>query len=52
MIYSVRKWFYVDTFVEADSPEAANRIVEDAEVNLKNLEYYNWIFGIIIQYYL
>ena len=38
--YSVRKWFYVDTFVTADSPEEANRLVEDAEVNLKNIEYY------------
>ena len=37
--YSVRKWFYVDTFVTADSPEEANRLVEDAEVNLKNIEY-------------
>lgn len=40
MRYSVRKWFYVDTVVEADSPEQANDIVENDEVNLKNLEYY------------
>ena len=38
--YIVRKWFYVDNFVQAESPEDANRIVEDGEVNLKGLEYF------------
>jgi hypothetical protein len=45
MKYSVRKWLYVDTIVEAESPEEANSIVEDVEVNLKNLEYYGDIDG-------
>jgi hypothetical protein len=45
MKYSVRKWLYVDTIVEAESPEEANSIVEDGEVNLKNLEYYGDIDG-------
>ena len=43
--YSVRKWYYVDTIVEAESPEAANSIVENGEVSLKNLEYYGDIDG-------
>ena len=45
MIYINNKWFYVDNYVEADSPEQANQIVEDNEVNLKNLEYYGDIDG-------
>ncbi len=43
--YSVRKWYYVDTIVEAESPEAADSIVENGEVSLKNLEYYGDIDG-------
>lgn len=35
----------MDTIVEAESPEEANSIVEDGEVNLKNLEYYGDIDG-------
>ena len=38
--YIVRKWFYVDYFVKAETPEDANRIIEDNEVDLKNLEYF------------
>ena len=45
MKYSVRKWYYVDTIVEADSPEEANDIVNDADCDLKNLEYFGDIDG-------
>jgi hypothetical protein len=38
--YIVRKWFYVDNFVKAETPEDANRIIEDKEVNIKGLEYF------------
>lgn len=46
MKYSVRKWYYVDTMVEADSPERANEYVEAQDCNLKNLEYYGDLDGV------
>ena len=45
MKYSVRKWYYVDTIVEADSLLRANEYVEAQECDLKNLEYFGDIDG-------
>jgi hypothetical protein len=45
MKYSVRKWYYVDTIVEASSKDEANDIVNDRDCNLKNLEYFGDVDG-------
>jgi hypothetical protein len=45
MKYSVRKWYYVDTIVEADSLFEANDIVNEQDCDLKNLEYFGDIDG-------
>ena len=37
--YSVRKYFYVDTLVEANHPEEANELVNDMDISLYEAEY-------------
>ena len=37
--YSVRKYFYVDTIVEADSPEEANDLVNDMDIDVLEAQY-------------
>ena len=39
MEYSVRKYFYVDTIVEADSIEEANDKVNDMEISVLEAQY-------------
>jgi hypothetical protein len=37
--YSVRKYFYIDTIVEANSAEEANDLVNDINLNVLEAEY-------------
>jgi hypothetical protein len=37
--YSVRKYFYVDTIVEANGPEEANDMVNDMDFSIHEAQY-------------
>ena len=45
MKYSVRKWYYVDTIIEADNALRANEYVESKDCDIKNLEYFGDLDG-------